>query len=257
MKKIRFGPRLKLVWLLALFFPLSLFAASLPATSETLHLPGGTDIALSVFPAKGSTLLIWLPSESGVVAAEQKIAATLARSGIEVWLPDLHAAYFLPVVPSSLQQIPVRDVARLVALGQQRGKAVYLVSSGSGAVLALQGAAQLRNGANPLRGAILLSPNLFTATPEPGEEATYLPVASRTRLPIVILQPDYSPWKWRANDLRSRLQLGGSKVQLKFLPGVRDRFYYRDDASSAERAWAARLPELIVNALKSLKEQTQ
>ena len=257
MKTIRFTLGLMLVWLLALLFPPSLVAASLPATSETLHLPGGTEVALSVFPAKGSILLIWLPSESGVVAAEHKTAAALAKSGIEVWLPDLHAAYFLPVVPSSLQQIPARDVASLIALGQQRGKTVYLASAGSGAALALQGAAQLRNGANPLRGAILLSPNLFTATPEPGEEATYLPVTSRTRLPIFILQPDYSPWKWHVHDLQSRLQRGGSKIQLKFLPGVRDRFYYRDDASPAERAWAARLPELIVNALKSLKVQAR
>ena len=257
MKKLCLGIRLRWAWLLALAFPLTLLAGPPAASTETLRLPGGTDVALSVFPAQGATLLIWLPSESGVVAAEHKTAAALARSGIEVWLPDLHAAYFLPVVPSSLQQMPARDVAGVIAVGQQRGKAVYLASAGSGAALALQAAAELRNGANPLRGAILLSPNLFTATPEPGEDATYLPVASRTRLPIVILQPDYSPWKWRANDLQSRLQRGGSKVQLKFLPGVRDRFYYREDASPTERALAARLPELIVNALKSLKEQTQ
>lgn len=123
MIKIRFGLRLNLVWLLALLFPLTLLAGPPATTTETLHLPGGTDVALSVFPAQGATLLIWLPSESGVVAAEHKTAAALARSGIEVWLPDLHAAYFLPVVPSSLQQIPARDVASLIALGQQRGKA--------------------------------------------------------------------------------------------------------------------------------------
>lgn len=255
MRRIRFTLRLKLVWLLALLFPLSLWAAPQPATSETLHLPGGTDVALSLFPAKGTILLIWLPSESGVIGAEHKAAAALAKSGIEVWLPDLHAAYFLPAVPSSLQQIPAQDVARLIALGQQRGKAVYLASAGSGAALALQGAALLRNGANPLRGAILLSPNLFTTTPEPGEDAAYLPVASRTRLPIVILQPEYSPWKWRVNELQSRLQRGGSKVKVRFLPGIRDRFYYREDASPTERAWAVRVPELIKDALKSLKEK--
>lgn len=149
MKKLCLGIRLRWAWLLALVFPLTLLAGPPAASTETLRLPGGTDVALSVFPAQGATLLIWLPSESGVVAAEHKTAAALARSGIEVWLPDLHAAYFLPVVPSSLQQMPARDVAGVIAAGQQRGKAVYLASAGNGAALALQAAAELRNGANP------------------------------------------------------------------------------------------------------------
>lgn len=240
---------------LALLFPLTALSAATRGILETLPLQGGTDIPLTVFPAHGLSLLIWLPSESGIVAAEHKIAAVLAKSGVEVWLPDMHAAYFLPIVPSSLQQIPAADVARVIAQAQQRDKAVYLVSGGSGAALALQAAAMLGKSKNPLRGAVLLSPNLFAGTPQPGEEAKYLPVASRTRLPIFILQPDYSPWKWRVEELQSRLQRGGSTVKLKSLPGIRDRFYYREDASPTERAWAARMPELMLKALKSLKEK--
>lgn len=244
-----------LIAVLALLFPLIVLSASARGTSETLHLQGGTDVPLTVFPAKGRTLLVWLPSESGIVAAEHKAAAVLAKSGIEVWLPDMHAAYFLPIVPSSMRQIPADDVARVIGLAQRRGKAVYLVSGGSGAALALQAAARLGKSKNPLRGAILLSPNLFAGTPEPGEDAKYLAVASGTRLPIVILQPDYSPWKWRVDELQARLRQGGSKVRVEFLPGVRDRFYYREDASPTERALAVRLPELVLNALNSLKEK--
>lgn len=255
MIKIRFTLRFGLVLLLALLFLPTVGAAPIQTASQTLQLPGGTEVALRVHPAKGNILLLWLPSESGIVAAEHKTAAVLAKSGIEVWLPDLHGAYFLPIVPSSMQQIPAADVARVIALAQQRGKAVYLVSGGSGAALALQAVAQLGNSKHKLAGAILFSPNLFVGTPEPGEEAKYLPVASRTRLPIVILQPDYSPWKWRVEELQSRLQRGGSTVKLKSLPGIRDRFYYREDASPAERAWAVRVPQLILNALKSLKEK--
>lgn len=245
-------------WLIALWvllFPLVAFSASERCISEILHLQPGTDVQLTVFPAQGRTLLIWLPSESGIVASEHKVAAILAKSGVEVWLPDLHGAYFLPIVPSSMRQIPADDVARVIARAQQRRKAVYLLSGGSGAALALQAAGQLGKSKNPLRGAILFSPNLFAGTPDPGEEAKYLPVASRTRLPIFILQPDYSPWKWRVDELQSRLQRGGSQVKLRSLPGIRDRFYYRDDASPAERAWAARVPELILHALKSLQEK--
>ena len=243
-----------LTFLLAfLLLPVAYAAPS--ATMQTVQLPGGTELALRVYPAKGNTLLLWLPSESGIVAADHKAAAMIAKSGVEVWLPDLHAAYFLPIVPSSLQQIPAADVARVIALAQQQRKAVYLVSGGSGAALALQGAALQTKSSNPLRGAVLLSPNLFTGTPQPGEEAKYLPIASRTRLPIFIVQPDHSPWKWRVEELQSQLQRGGSSVKIQTLPGIRDRFYYRDDASPTERAWAPRVPELILNGLKSLKEK--
>lgn len=257
MIKTCFTFRAGLALLFGLFLQPAANAASVlaPATTQTLQLPGGTEIALRVYPAKGNSLLLWLPSESGIVVADHKTAAVLARLGIEVWLPDLHAAYFLPIVPSSLQQIPAADVARVIALAQSRGKAVYLASGGSGAALALQGAALQTKNSNPLRGAILLSPNLFAGTPQPGEDAKYLPIASHTRLPIVILQPDNSPWKWRVEELQSRLQQGGSTVSVKSLPGIRDRFYYREDASPTERGWAARLPELMMNALNALKEK--
>ena len=243
--------------LIALFllFPSIASSATPRGAVEPLRLQGGTEVPLTVFPAQGQTLLLWLPSESGIVAADHKTAAVLAKSGIEVWLPDLHAAYFLPIVRSSMQQIPVADVAGIIAQAQQRGKAVYLITSGNGAPLALQAVAQLGKGKSKVRGAILFSPNLFTGTPEPGEDAKYLPVTSRTRLPIFIVQPDHSPWKWRVEELQSRLQRGGSKVRVQTLPGVRDRFYYREDASPTERALAPRVPALILNALKSLKEK--
>lgn len=230
------------------------YAASPSSTTQAVQLPGGTEVAVRVYPAQGNTLVLWLPTESGIVAADHKVAGVLAQSGIEVWLADLHAAYFLPVVPSSLAQMPAADVAQLIASAQQRGKTVYLVSGGSGAALALQGAALQAKNHKPVRGAVLLSPNLFTGTPQPGEDAQYLPIASRTRLPIVILQPDRSPWKWRVDELQSRLQRGGSKVSVKTLPGIRDRFYYREDASPTERTWAGHLPELMANALKALKD---
>ena len=257
MIKICSSFRIGLVLLFSLFLQPAANAAAVtaPATTQTLQLPGGNEVALRVYPAQGNSLLLWLPTESGIVAADHKTAAVLARLGIEVWLPDLHAAYFLPIVPSSLQQIPAADVARVIALAQSRGKAVYLASGGSGAALALQGAALQTKNSNPLRGAILLSPNLFAGTPQPGEDAKYLPIASHTRLPIVILQPDNSPWKWRVEELQSRLQQGGSTVSVKSLPGIRDRFYYREDASPTERGWAARLPELMMNALNALKEK--
>lgn len=249
-----FWPRICFL-LSVLLLPLTAFTATPKGSEQTVHLPGGTNVPVTVFSSPGKILLLWLPSENGLSEAEFNTAARLAKTGIEVWLPDLQGAYFLPVVPSSMEKIPVADVARLIVeVQQQMRKAVYLVTEGRGAMLALQAAASLPTSSQPVRGAILLSPNLYVATPDPGMEAEYLPVASRTKLPIAWLQAENSPWKWRIEPLRSRLEKGGSKVDVVLLPDVRDRFYYREDASSAERALAARLPQLIRTAQQTLEK---
>lgn len=254
MREIWFSVRFWLITPLVLLFPLVALAGPPQGISETIHLAGGTGVPVTVFPARGQTLLLWLPSESGLVAVEHKAAAALTKTGIEVWLPDLQSAYFLPAVPSSMQKIPVADIVRLITVAQQRSrKAVYVVTEGRGAALALQAAASLPKSRQKLRGAILFSPNLYVATPDPGNEAEYLPVTSRIKLPIVILQAENSPWRWRVEQLRSRLEQGGSQVKVVLLPGVRDRFYFRDDALPPERALAARLPRLVQTAQKTLE----
>ena len=255
MKNPWLSAHFRLATLLAFLFPLIAFAGQPQGISKNIRVASGVEIPITVFAAGGRTLLLWLPSENGLVATEHN-AAELAKSDIEVWLVDLHGAYFLPLVPSSMRQIPVGDVTQLIAMAQQlSGKDVYLVSGGSGAALALQAASKLHKSKRKLNGAILFSPNLYVATPEPGHEVEYLPIASRTNLPIMILQPEYSPWMWRVDQLRSLLKRGGSKVGLESLPGVRDRFYFREDALPPERALAERLPQLILNAQKSLEEK--
>ncbi|ARU32717.1 hypothetical protein CAP31_14220 [Sulfuriferula sp. AH1] len=145
------------------------------------------------------------------------------------------------------------NVARLIAASARRsGKKIYLVSEGNGAALALTAAAALHDDRRDLRGAILLSPNLYVATPEPGEDARYLPVTTATHLPLAILQPELSPWRWHLDQLQTLLSRGGASVAIKLLPKVRDRFYFRDDALPAEQALAPSLPQLIINAYKQL-----
>lgn len=255
MKNPWLSAHFRLATLLTFLFPLIAFAGQPLGISKNIRVASGVEIPITVFAAGGRTLLLWLPSENGLIATEHH-GAELAKLDIEVWLADLHGAYFLPLVPSSMRQIPVGDVTQLIAMAQQlSGKDVYLVSEGSGAALALQSASRLHKSKRKLKGAILFSPNLYVATPEPGREVEYLPIASRTNLPIMILQPELSPWMWRVDQLRSLLKRGGSKVGLESLPGVRDRFYFREDALPPERALAERLPQLILNAQKSLKEK--
>lgn len=240
------------------------FMAIIPTTAvaavpvkviQNLTLANGVDIPLTVFIAESKDIVLWLPSENGLVPAEFNAAAELAKAGIEVWLADLHAAYFLPLVPSSMQQMPIEDVAQLIdAVRQRSGKTVILISAGEGAALALRGAAAAQAHAS-LRGAILLSPNLYVATPEPGENAQYLGVTSTTHFPVALLQPALSPWRWHVDELQSLLEKGGARVSVKLLPGVRDRFYFRDDALPSEHALATTLPQLILSAYKQLGEK--
>lgn len=219
--------------------------------------PSGDKIEMpvTVYPAKGRDLIVWLPSDNGLLPVDARIATQLAAAGIEVWTADAIGARFLPGVPSSLEQIPAADIADLVRAAKSKsGKHVYLLGPGRGAVPAL-GAAKLLQAdkVSVLRGVVLISPNLYVGTPDAGEEAKYLPIAAQTKTRFYILQPELSPWRWYLDQLSGQLKQGGSRVQIKMLPGVRDRFYYREDGPPAEQAMAKRMPQLIAHALKELK----
>jgi len=248
---------------LCLFLCLPLAASAATPMEKGIALAGGVEVPVSIYPATGDSVLLWLPSETGLVAAEREAAAILAQQGLEVWLADTLFARFLPILASSLDKVPAEDVAQLIeAARRDTGKSVYLVTAGRGAVPALQGAAQWA-GQNPQRravlaGAILLYPNLYVATPDPGEDADYRPIASQTRLELFVLQGELSPLYWRLDVLRNKLEQGGSRLTVKTLPGTRDRFYARESTSvplPSEQAMAARLPELIGDAWRDLKNR--
>ena len=244
----------KLVLVLCLVPWFSQAAVSVVEQEPTL--PGGTAIPLKQFRSQGNTLLLWLPSESGVLKAEKHFARRLAEKGIEVWIADLHTAYFLPVVASSIEKMPAKDIARLIAWASKTsGKKLYLISSGRGALLILRGIHQWqldRPGDPALGGAILISPKLFVKTPEPGVAGTLMPVITATNLPLFLIQPEKSPWRWKLDQIIPGLEKSGSDVYVRILPNVRDRFYYRPDAVKTEDNMAARLPTMITQAMRLL-----
>lgn len=204
---------------------------------RSVPLGDGAEVTVRVFPARGRELVVWLPSEAGQTSTDEQIAAQLAGTGIEVWLADIINARFLPEVRSSLEKIPAADVAAVIAAATATGKRVTLLTAARGAVPALRGARAWRlehPRDTALAGAILLWPNLYVATPEPGADAEYLPVVRETRLRIYVLQPQLSPWYWRLERLTAELQGAGSTVQTKVLPGVRDRFYFRSEFAVTE-----------------------
>ena len=247
---------------IAAFCFILLFSAASWADAEQRSIPGKksikvapeVEVPVNIYGASRQRLILWLPSEHGVLAAEQTIAAQLAQFGYEVWVADLFSARFLPAIPISLGQIPPSDVAQLIAAAARRHAKIYLLSSGQGAGRALEGAQAWQQGQarRTLAGAVLLFPNLHAASPEPGEAPPYLPIASQTRLPLAVLQGELSPWYWQLDELKAQLERGGSRVAVMSFPGLRDRFYFREDALPREREAGLQLAADIDASIRSL-----
>ncbi len=255
------GQNSTMVYLQRLFWSCLLLCVCLVAyaapESLSIAVDDDTDMPVLHFPADGDTAILWLPSESGVIEQERVAAQHLADSGIEVWLADTFSAYFLPTVGSSIEQMPPDHIAALIEnLRQKSHKRLYLVGPGRGALLLLGGARawQLAHPrAQPLGGAILISPKLYLQTPEPGLEGRFMPVVRATDLPVYLLQPSKSIWRWKLSQIVPALSESGSDVYVRILDDVRDRFYYRPDAVPAEDAMAKRLPELVAAAAAQLR----
>ncbi|NIO40468.1 MAG: redoxin family protein, partial [Burkholderiales bacterium] len=204
------------------------------------------------------TLIIWLPSGFGQQDREGRIAADLVANGITVWEPDLLEAHFLPPLESSLAKIDAEEVAQLIEQAHDRtGKHVYLLAAGRAGLLALRGARAWQE-AHPrgrtLAGVVLLHPNLFLGPPAPGNDAVYDPIVTATHLPIFIIQPALSPWRWRLATTLAQLESGGSKVFAQVLPDVRDRFYFRADATAREEVAVSHLARYVRQAIDRLAQ---
>lgn len=231
--------------------------ASAAADELSIPLDNGVEIPVTRFGSSGPRLL-WLPDAYGVAGDRHRLVAeAMAGNGLEVWLADLHSAYFVPHGRSSLSQLPIGDVSALIerSVPDDERRALYLLASGRGAALALLAARHWQQhyaDGRRLAGAILLHPNLLRSVTRPGSPPDYYPVVDQTRLPLFILQPDGSARRWYLGDLTERLNQAGSRVFSLLLPGVRDGYHARADVAASETAETARLPERIHTALRLL-----
>ena len=71
---------------------------------------------------------------------------------------------------------------------------------------------------------------------------------------MYILQPEQSPWRWRLEATQKELEKGGSKVFTRVLTDVRDRFYFRPDATEVELDVANRLAEMLRESIRTLND---
>jgi len=219
--------------------------------------PGDNEIPVSVYPSSGETVLVWISSEAGPQTAEVEFAQRLSQSGTEVWMSNLFEAHFLPTAQSSMDRVPATDVASLIQSAYEHTrKSVYIVTSERGIIPALRGIHHWQSthpGLNFFHGLIVISPKVFVEAPDAGGQARFMPIVLSSNLPVYIMQPELSPWHWRLKDIVSALSGGGSDVFVYRLQGMRDRFYFRPDATDKEKAIRQRLPALLQQAVRLLK----
>jgi hypothetical protein len=227
-------------------------------SDQVIGLSSGTEVVSQRYPASGDVLAIWLTGQFGRTEAEHRAAADLAAQGVETWVADFLAPYFLPLLPSSLNQVPDRDLAEWLEAVHQRnpGRRIVLISAGRVSSLALRAARlwqqQVTAGhAKPLVGALLMFPLLYQEL-EPGREPEYDPIVEQSRLNLVILQPRSSAGYWWRDRLKGMLESAGSQVRIDVLPGLRDGFYRRGDINEVESAAGARLGQILLEALQPL-----
>ena len=230
---------------------LSMQTHALTPQNKTVRVDEQTEISVEVYSQSPHSILIWQPHEHGLQTIDRQLAASLAQQGIETWLVDLIEANFLANTASNMDRISGKEVVALIDAAVKTAKPVIVAASGRGAVPVLRGVRlwHLAHTDNQqLAGVILLSPKLYTETPQPGMPGTFMPIATATNSPILILQPDKSPWFWKLNETIAALQTGGSEVYYQPLRGVRDRFYFRSDASEVEVTQSRSLADKIARA---------
>ena len=221
-----------------------------------IKLADGTEVTIIIHPAKGNSLILWLLTGYAPQRGETRLATELAHAGAEVWQLRLLEARFLPELESNLTLVPAEDIAQLIDRAHRdTAKSVYLLGAARAGLLALRGA-QAWQSRHPqgtaLAGAVLMHPNLFVGPPSPGKEVTYHPLAAQTRLPIFIIQPALSPWHWSVLQTQAVLESGGSRVYVRTVAEVRDRFYSRPDATKQEKREAEKLPLYLRQAIARL-----
>jgi hypothetical protein len=201
-----------------------------------------------VFPAAGDRLLLWVASERGRSEPELAAAGQLAARGVEVWSLDAVGAYFLPQLPSSMEKVPVDELAAWLLAAEAGGKQVTVYAVARAAVPVLRAAAQLAPAARGRLCVLLMYPNLYTQA-EPLAEPDYLGLGDLGGLRVRVLQPRRSaatPWLARQ---RAHLAAAGATVDSVILENLREAFWARETPTDFETAESRRLGERLLEEM--------
>ncbi len=246
---------------LLLCLVLMAIAARAAPTEVSITLPSDIQIVSDRYAAQGPYVVLWFTGEHGQVDSEARAADYLAAHGLETWVTDWLSPYFLPLLHSSIDRVPAADLADWLEAVRKRnmGRRFILVAAGHGAAWALRAVKAWRerygeDTPDPTAGAVFLHPILYHRL-EPGQAPEYDKVVSETPLHVVVLQPSSSVGYWWRDHLKAAMEAAGSRVKIDVLPGMRDGFYRRADATPSEQAETARLGEILEAAMHPLTEQ--
>lgn len=227
--------------------------------SETISLSVSEDIEvdISVYPADGDKVILWLVCNEGREGPEAKAAKYLVKQGIEIWFPDFLSAHFLPQGPSSIYKIPGKEVAAVIKMivKERPGKSIYLLAGGRANAPLLRGALEWEKNENnkPVKAAILLYPRLNLLEPVPGNEPVYIEAIGKVKLPVVILEGERTPNRWGLPHLTAKFKESSSTVTYELLPKVRGYFYTRPKKTAAEKALSEKLHEIVLKQIIKLE----
>lgn len=203
-----------------------------------------------VFPADGQQLLLWAVSERGRTEPEVQAAQKLADQGVETWLLDLVAAYFLPQLASSMDAVPPQDLVGLLRAAQASGKRVAVVAVSRAAVPVLQAAAALDPVERQRLCVMLMYPNLYTVA-EPLAEPDFLIVGRLAGLRVQVLQPRRSaatPW---LPGLLDHLVRQGAVTRYVILENLREGWWAREAPTEFEMAESRRMDAMLLRELNN------
>jgi len=255
------GKQIVQMWLFLIWAGLVSVVLPVHASEKTLDVDDVSltiDVIDAMMPKQEKTTnkktqarLLWLPSEYGVLPQEKAIAEQLSQYGIESWFVDYYDAMFLSPTPSAVDKINPEWTQKLIELAREDSDVpVWIIAPNKAAQIAVKGLQKVLNKPTHNLGLILINPNLYIETPQPGLVADYWPETRNINLPITIIQAELSPWKWRLTPLIKQLSLLGSDVFTQVIPEVRDRFYFRPDALAIEKQKANKLANNLLQAMR-------
>jgi thiol-disulfide isomerase/thioredoxin len=226
------------------------------ANAVDVELSSGSVVPVHQYGPDDQDRLLWIPSEFGLGEHNPRsleLATGIATQGFEVWMADIHSAWFLPPGRTSLTEVPVEDVVELIArsVPSDPERRLFILTAERGSILSLMAINRwLQEGGdrNRLAGIYLLHPNLMNNTPEPGQPVIYHDVIEYAAMPVYILQPGSSSKVWYLDSVVNRLQSGGAQVFTQIIPGVADGYQTRPEATDEEVAASKELPRHIARA---------
>ncbi len=205
--------------------------------SATTIAAGDGDIPVERYRTDGDAVLLWFPSEHGVQDGHRDQALALQAAGIEVWLVDPFTGHFLPEAASSFNEMPLATVPDLIeAAHDDTDRPLFVFGHDRAMPWLLTGLYQWQQAhpeAGHLAGLLMASPYLHTGADT--DAAELQAIVELTNLPVYILQPALSPQRQHLGRIQVGLSAGGSSVGARLLPEIRDRFFFRPDATAEER----------------------